>query len=381
MWRGGPTDTTAAAVTPLDAKERLARLRLARTQRVGPVAYRQLLARFGSGEAALAALPALAQRGGARAPLKPYAEAAARAELAAVAGLDGRSFILGDADYPRLMAAAEDAPPVFHLLGHAHLLARPAVAIVGARNASSNGRRIAADLARELAAADLVVVSGMARGIDTAAHQGALEGGTIAVLAGGPDHVYPTENNDLYRRIIGQGAVLSEHPPGTQPTARHFPRRNRIISALALGVVVVEAALRSGSLITARLAGEQGREVMAVPGSPLDPRAQGANMLIRDGATLVQNAADVIDALAGLINSAIGEPDLPLFAAAAQPSVEPDEAARQRVLTCLSPTPVAVDSIIRDSGLSAAMVSAILLELELAGRVERASGGRVCQTG
>lgn len=373
-WRGA---SQASASLPLDAAERLARLRLARSQGVGPVAYRQLLARYGNADRALAALPELAARGGARQSAAPYAKAAAEREFEAVQALGGRSFILGDHDYPRWLANAEDAPPVFHLLGHAHLLERRAVAIVGARNASTNGRRLAAEFARGLASDGLVVVSGMARGIDTAAHQGALQGGTIAVLAGGPDHVYPAENRDLYQRIAAQGAVLSEHPPGTQPTARHFPRRNRIISGLAAGVIVVEAAKRSGSLITARLAAEQGREVMAVPGSPLDPRAQGSNGLIREGATLVQDVADVLEALEHAFAQDVGEPDLPLFAAAAARDVETDDQARRRVLTCLGPAPTPVDDIIRDCGLSPAMVAAVLLELELAGRVERGAGGRV----
>ncbi|RME63549.1 MAG: DNA-protecting protein DprA [Alphaproteobacteria bacterium] len=374
MDSGKPVPTLAAC--SLNDAERLARLRLARSRRVGPMAYRQLIARFGDGAAALDALPVLAARGGARQPLAAYSKASALREMDAIDALGGRLFVLGDADYPRWLATVEDAPPVFTLLGHAHLLARPAIAIVGARNASTNGRRLAESLARGLAADGLVVVSGMARGIDTAAHHGALEGGTIAVLAGGPDHVYPSENAGLYKRIARVGAVVSEHPPGTQPTARHFPRRNRVISGLALGVVVVEAARRSGSLITARLAGEQGREVMAVPGSPLDPRAQGTNALIRDGATLVQDVADVLESVARLLHADAGEPDSPPFALAPVCAAEPDDDARARVLACLSPAPSPIDGIIRDCGLATALVMAILLELELAGRIERSAGGR-----
>ena len=260
-----------------------------------------------------------------------------------------------------------------------HLLARPAVAIVGARNASANGRRLAGDLAAGLSAHEFIVVSGLARGIDTAAHAGALATGTIAVQAGGVDVVYPPENADLYDRIATEGALVSEMPPATEPRARHFPRRNRIISGFALGTVVVEAAARSGSLITARLAGEQGRDVFAVPGSPLDPRCRGTNRLIRDGAMLTETAEDVVEALAPQLRRPASErDDRGYFPQALE---MPDESAlalaRAAVIECLSPSPVAVDEIVRQCQVSPAIVQVILLELDLAGRIERQPGGRV----
>ena len=279
----------------IDGNERLARLRLARSESVGPITYRQLLAHCGSACAAIEALPALARRGGRRRAIRLCPEAEAEAELAAFQERDGRILTRGEPGYPEALDATEDAPPVIGLLGDPALLERPAMAIVGARNASANGRRIAKQLAAELGSAGFVIVSGMARGIDAAAHEGALASGTIAVLAGGADVVYPRENQALYEKILSQGLLIGELPLGTTPQARHFPRRNRIISGLARGVLVVEAAPRSGSLITARLALDQGRELFAVPGSPLEPRARGCNALLRDGAAhLVESAEDVM---------------------------------------------------------------------------------------
>jgi len=267
----------------LDRAERAAWLRLIRIENVGPVTFRHLLRRYGTAAKALGALPDLARRGGRRRPvvIPPAAEIAA--ELDAIDSLGARAIALCEPEYPPSLRAIEDAPPLLLCLGHVHLLRKPAVAIVGARNASANGRRLAERIASDLATQGLVVVSGLARGIDAAAHGGALEGGTIAVMAGGPDVFYPEENVGLYREIDERGAIVGEMPPGTVPQARHFPRRNRLVSGLALGTLVVEAAPRSGSLITARLALEQGREVMAVPGSPLDPRARGCNDLLRQG--------------------------------------------------------------------------------------------------
>jgi DNA processing protein len=287
---------------------------------------------------------------------------------------------IGDPDYPVLLAAIETAPPVLAARGDLALLERPAVAIVGARNASAAGSRFARDLAAQLAAEELVVVSGLARGIDAAAHQGALDGGTVAVVAGGVDVAYPPENAALMADIAERGLIVAEQPPGVQPQARHFPRRNRIIAGLSAGTIVVEGALKSGSLITARLAAEAGREVMAVPGSPLDPRAQGCNQLIREGATLIQTAADVVEAL-----SAFGAgPQLGLrFAApvatydAGPVALEAGDAEVAAVTALLSPTPVAVDEIVRLSGLPSPAVAAVLLDLELAGRLVRHAGGRV----
>jgi DNA processing protein len=280
---------------PLDA-DALARLRLIRTSSVGPVTYRHLLARFGTAQAAIDAIPDLARRGSGRLPHIPSLADIVR-EAESVAALGGYYLLGGRDDYPSLLAEADDAPPALIAIGNAALLARPSVALVGARNASAAAVRFARQLAFDLAALDYVVVSGLARGVDTAAHQGALDGGTIGVVAGGIDIFYPPENEALQRSMARRGLVLSEQPPGTEPHARHFPSRNRIIAGLSQGTVVVEAAPRSGSLITARLAADYGREVMAVPGSPLDPRAQGCNLLIREGATLIQSAADIAEAL------------------------------------------------------------------------------------
>ncbi len=273
------------AVTPrnLSRAERLAWLRLIRTENVGPITFRQLLRRFGSADAALDALPDLARRGGRARPIRICSAAAARCELEALEALDARLIALFEPDYPLALAALDDAPPLICCFGLPHLLQRNAVAVVGARNASANGRRQARQIAAELGSAGLLVVSGMARGIDAAAHEGALDSGTVAVVAGGVDVIYPEENGALYGEIKARGVVLSEMPAGTVPQARHFPRRNRLISGMALGTLVVEAAPHSGSLITARFALDQGREVLAVPGSPLDPRARGCNDLIRQG--------------------------------------------------------------------------------------------------
>jgi len=363
----------------LDRAERAAWLRLIRSENVGPITFRQLLRRYGTASAALNALPELARRGGRRRPVViPSADEVA-AELEAVESLGAQAIALCEPDYPPNLRAVEDAPPLLLCIGHVHLLQKAAVAIVGARNASANGRRLAERIAAELASHGLVVVSGLARGIDAAAHGGALDGGTVAVMAGGIDVVYPEENTGLYREINQRGAIVGEMPPGTVPQARHFPRRNRLISGLALGTLVVEAAPRSGSLITARLALEQGREVMAVPGSPLDPRARGCNDLLRQGATLVESAADVIEAISGSLRSLVKEPEGADFPGAAPlaPVDEELEAVRESIVELLGPTPVAVDEVIRRCQVSAPLVQTVLLELELAGRAERHPGGRV----
>ncbi|MEM7222782.1 MAG: DNA-processing protein DprA [Pseudomonadota bacterium] len=361
------------------AAERLAWLRLIRSDNIGPITFRNLLAHFGEAEAALEAVPRMAQRGGRRKPLTLYPEAAAERELAALEALGGRAITLIEPDYPEALAAIPDPPPVIMTLGNGHLLARKAVAVVGARNASANGRRLARDLAAGLGGAGFLVASGLARGIDAAAHNGALESGTVAVMAGGVDVVYPRENQELYEQVAAQGLLVSEIAMGTTPQASHFPRRNRLISGLSLGVVVVEAAPRSGSLITARQAAEQGREVFAVPGSPLDPRARGCNGLIRQGATLVESAADVVDALAGMLRPSISEPPERDFAPAKPPETPESELAtcRATLEDLLSPTPVPVDELIRQCQLSPAVVRTVLLELELAGRIERHPGNRV----
>lgn len=376
----------------LTRTERLDWLRLIRTENVGPITFRMLIVRFGSAAAALDALPELARRGGRSRPLKPPSRAVVERELAAHEAALVRLIALAEPAYPKQLAALEDAPPLLAVGGNPHLLERQAVGVVGARNASLNGRRLATRLARELAQAGLVVVSGLARGIDAAAHGGALEGGTVAAIAGGLDVVYPPENAELWEEVRARGALVGESPPGTQPTARHFPRRNRLIAGLSLGVVVVEAALRSGSLITARLATEAGREVFAVPGSPLDPRAQGCNRLIRDGATLVETAADVIEGLEAMARKPVEDWTARAFApaggagagfefgggpASEGATVRALDLARRAVVENLSPTPTAVDELIRDCQLSPTLVLTVLLELELAGRIERQPGNRV----
>ncbi len=357
----------------LDGAKQRDWLRLARTENVGPVTFQQLIKRFGTAAAALEALPALARQGGRLASLTIPSTDEIEAELAAGAALGGRLLTGAEAAFPAQLAALDPPPPVIWALGDAALLYRPSVAIVGARIASAAGQRFARGLAHELGAAGYVVVSGMARGIDAAAHEGSLKTGSVAVLGGGPDDIYPAEHRDLYRRLIEQGCVVSEHPPGRRATAKDFPRRNRIISGLSRAVVVVEAEIRSGSLITARLAAEQGREVLAVPGSPLDPRARGTNDLIRQGAALCEGVADVVRALEGLRN--LSEPATPYDA---DPSFEDaSDALRETIAALLSPTPVSRDELVRITGASAGAVAGALVELALAGRAELLPGGLV----
>jgi DNA processing protein len=356
------------------SEDQVARLRLIRSENVGPITYFQLLARFGSAAAALAAIPDLAARGGGRGP-KLIARAAVEREIEAVTRLGARYLFLGQGAYPPLLAEIETAPPALVVKGDVALLDRPCVAIVGARNASAAACRFARGLATKLGEAGTVIVSGLARGIDTAAHDGSLDSGTIGVVAGGIDIFYPPENEARQRAIAERGLLVAEQPPGTEPRARHFPYRNRIIAGLAQGTVVVEAAPRSGSLITARLAAESGREVMAVPGSPLDPRAQGCNQLIRDGATLVQNAEDVIEAVNPLRLRPFRQKELEYAVADVPPDVPNN--VRETVAGLLNGTPVPVDELVRQSALPPAAVQTVLLELELAGRLERHAGGKV----
>jgi DNA processing protein len=356
------------------SEDRIARLRLIRSENIGPVTYFQLLARFGSASAAISAVPDLAARGGGRAP-RLASRAAVEREIEEVARIGARYLFLGQGLYPPLLAELETAAPALVVKGHLTLLDKPAVAMVGARNASAAACRFARQLAQKLGESGAVLVSGLARGIDTAVHDGSLDTGTIAVVAGGIDIFYPPENEARQRAIAERGLLIAEQPPGTEPRARHFPYRNRIIAGLAHGTVVVEAAPNSGSLITARCAVEAGREVMAVPGSPLDPRAQGCNQLIREGATLVQNAEDVFEAINPMRIRPFRQPDRDY--AAPEPSADADERTRQAVTGLLNGTPVPVDEIIRQAELAPAIVHTVLLELELAGRLERHAGGRV----
>lgn len=368
-----------ASPRALTAAERLDWLRLARTPHVGPITFRHLLERCGSAAAAIEVLPELARRGGRGRSIKICPAGAAEREIEALDRLGARLIARAEPDYPPLLAEIEDAPPLISVRGRVDILTRRAVAVVGPRNASLNGRNFARGLARDLGAKGLLVVSGMARGIDTSAHEGALESGTLAVLAGGIDIVYPPENRGLYEKIADLGAVISEMPPGTEPQARHFPIRNRLISGSSLGVVVVEASPKSGSLITARMALEQGREVFAVPGSPLDPRARGTHQLLRDGAILTENADDVSDALNPIDRNRLREhKSLFLQQIPAEPATSGElDRARASIAESLGPVPVTVDEIIRTCQFSPPLVSTVLLELELAGRLERHPGNRV----
>jgi DNA processing protein len=357
----------------MSEQERFNRLRLIRSPRIGPVTFRQLMARFGTAGEALRAVPDMAARGGGKASI--IDAQIVEQEIARSRAAGARYLITGDADYPFLLDQMEGAPPALIVRGDVSLAARECVAMVGARNASAAACRFARTLAQELGQRGAVVVSGLARGIDTAAHQGALESGTIAVIACGIDIAFPPENAELQERLAEEGLLVTEHPPGTQPLARQFPARNRIIAGLARGTVVVEAAPRSGSLITARLAGEAGREVMAVPGSPLDPRAQGCNQLIREGAVLIQSAADVIEAIGAIDPRMVRQPGSDF--SGEPPSGDVADRERASIVALLGPAPVPVDELIRLSGLGPAVVQTVLLELELAARLERHAGGKV----
>ncbi len=371
------------------ADDALDRLRLIRTHQIGPVAYRQLIARFGSAAAAIAALPDLVARGGGRSFKIADRDAILR-EMDQVERLGARYLLLGTSAYPRSLAQMDNAPAALIVRGDMARCEQPMLGMVGARNASAAAIRFARHLAQGLSAAGVTVVSGLARGIDTAAHVGA-RGSTIAVIASGINVHYPPENADLQEDISRHDLLMTEHPPGTEPLARHFPFRNRIIAGLAQATLVVEAAPKSGSLITARIANELGREVLAVPGSPLDPRAQGCNLLIREGATLVQSVDDVLEALRplGLVGAqaireeaadyAAGEPHAGASADAA--AMMDDHAARRLLAGLLSPIPVPVDELVRQSGLPVSFVQLFCLELELGGRLERHAGGKVSLSG
>ncbi len=364
----------------LQPPEVLARLRLARTDGVGPVTFRRFLARYGSALRALDALPELAARRGARAkPMVACAPDVAEQELARIDAAGGRLLVFGDDDYPALLAATDDAPITLTVLGDATLLKKSSIAVVGSRNASLQGRRFAESVSENLGRAGFGVTSGLARGIDTAAHGAALATGTIAVVAGGADVIYPLENRQLYAAIADKGCIVAENPLGMQPSAQHFPRRNRIISGLSLGVVVVEATAKSGSLITAHIAADQGREVFAVPGHPFDPRAAGPNSLIRDGATLVTSAADILDALARqkslrIVREPAPAPD---YFDGHEPDTQTLDEAHTLIIGLLGNMPVSVDELIGETGIPASLVQTVLLELELAGSIQRHPQNRV----
>ncbi len=368
------------AGAPLSASQRLACLRLIRSENVGPVTFRELVHHFGGAEEALEALPELSRRGGYRHPIRICPREVAEAELQAAADIGARAVLVGEPGYPQALAAVDPPPPLIYVKGNAGHLARPMLAIVGARNGSAAGQKLARLFASTVGAAGFVIVSGLARGIDSAAHEAALATGTVAVLAGGPDNVYPPEHASLQREIAQRGCLVTENPPGFAPRAQDFPRRNRIISGLALGVLIVEAARRSGTLVTARMAGEQGREVFAIPGHPLDPRAEGTNGLLKSGATLVTEPDDVLNALSPLLReplSPIAAPGRPKARQDALPLDGPQaptslvEADRGRLIEALGPAPIDVDELARATGLSPRAIQVGLLELALAGRIER----------
>lgn len=379
--RGLAEDSLANIITD---QEKLARLRLSRTDNIGPMTFTRLLARYGNAVRALEALPHLAARGGRKKPLTACPQNIAEEEIDAIAKAGAHLVVKGEEDYPYLLGQLEDAPPVLTVKGNLNALSQKALAIVGTRNASINGRKITQDIAARVGMAGYYITSGLARGIDTCAHQAALDSGTIAVLAGGVDVIYPAENESLYHDILAHsGAVIAENPVGTQPQARHFPRRNRIISGMSLGTLVVEANLKSGSLITARMTLEQNRELFCIPGSPLDPRAAGTNKLLKEGAAhLVTHADDVLNVLNDLRLSPLFETEN-LFDFDGFDTALPDDRQenpadlRDDILSQLSTSPVHVDVLIRATGASVPDVLSVLLELELAGRLERHHGNRV----
>ncbi len=370
----------------LTQAEAFARIRLLRSPNIGPVSYRQLLARFGTAAAALEALPDLASRG--RGPYRPAAADGIEREAAALRKAGARYLFHDQPDYPALLAELDSAPPILTCRGNLALGSEPCVALVGARNASAAAVKLARDFGTALAEAGFTVVSGLARGIDGAAHEGALghhTRATIGVIASGIDITYPPQHVALQERIASEALLIAEQPPGTEPRGRHFPSRNRIIAGLSLGTLVIEAAPQSGSLITARLAGEAGREVMAIPGSPLDARASGCNQLIREGAVLVQTPDEVVE----LLQSFTGAPRSRFRVAEGAHDFDYAELAEAEIggegadaiAALLSSAPISVDELIRQSGASAAAVHMALLELELAGEIEREGSGLVRRAG
>ncbi len=359
----------------LDPAHRRDWLRLSQTENVGPATFRQLIGRYGSAAAALEMLPELSAKGGLKRPLRIYSVEAAEADMERAHEFGAAFVAAGETGYPPLLYHINGAPPLLCVMGDLTLADMESVAIVGARNASAGGRKFARQLAAELSEEGYLITSGLARGIDTAAHEAVPDGRTAAVIAGGIDNVYPPENAGLQELISRNGLLITEMLPGAVPRAEHFPRRNRIISGMSRAIIVVEAAMRSGSLITARLAGEQGREVFAVPGSPLDPRAEGTNKLIREGATLLTKATDVVQSLQNQfvgVPKSFSEPD-----SANEEGMDTGPNERLTVFNLLSPSPIGIDDIIRECKLPAAIVLGILLELEVAGKVARDSQHRV----
>lgn len=366
----------------LTDRQRIAWLRLIRSDNVGPATFRDLINHFGSAETAIEALPELSRRGGSTRSIRIATVGEAEREIETATRFGARFIGIGEPDYPAALRQIDAAPPLIAAKGDLEVATLPAVGIVGSRNASISGAKFAAMMAREIGRAGYTIVSGLARGIDASAHRASLDTGTIAAMAGGLDQPYPPENIDLLDQICsGRGLAISEMPFGWEPRARDFPRRNRLIAGVALGVVVIEAAARSGSLITARLAGEFGRQVFAVPGSPLDPRCEGTNGLLKDGATVTTRPQDVLQALAPVSELDLFSPneaDEPADESGERPHAPPpNDNERLVIVQALGPTPVEIDDIIRHTALPASSVYLVLLELDIAGRLERHAGGFV----
>ncbi len=368
-------------ISEISEAERIAALRLFRTENVGPITFYQLVERFGSASEALLALPELSRRGGRKKPLKAPDEKHIMREYKALQKLGGRIITYADKEYPLALSAIDDAPPVISAIGNIELLNKSCLAIVGARNASINGKKFAYKLAAELGAREQIIVSGLARGIDTSAHKGSINTGTIAVLASGIDVVYPEENQELYEEIAEKGLIIAESALGTKPYAQAFPKRNRIVSGISSGVIIIEATKRSGSLITARFAGEQGRNLFAVPGSPFDPRADGPNHLIREGATLIRNADDIMEILTNFSGNILCEPPvnktnfIPPYSE--KQNEQTTKEVQEQILSHLSFSPILVDELVRACNLNISLVQSSLLELEIAGRIKRLSGNKI----
>ena len=373
---GGAVKNSKSGVRLTD-EQRIDWLRLIRSQNVGPRTFRSLINHFGGARGALDALPGLARRAGSGSAPRIYSREQAEREFEAARKLEAAFVAVGENEYPQRLQMIDDAPPLLAVRGHRAALALPTVGIVGSRNSSAAGLKMTQRIAHGLSEAGFATASGLARGIDAAAHRASLETGTIAVLAGGHDHIYPPEHKELLEAILPTGAAISEMPFGWEPRARDFPRRNRLISGLSLGVVIVEAAQRSGSLITARMALEQGREVFAVPGSPLDPRAEGTNGLLKQGATPVTEAADIVSMLQPIMGVDVPAREPEPAEGNTSDYREPAADDRARIIGLLSPAPVSIDDLVRLSQTSPRAVRMVLLELEIAGRLERHGAGMV----
>ena len=376
---------TSRKLFNLSDEQQLNWLRLMRSQNVGPITFRDLISHFGTAAAAIDALPELARRGGAAARIKICPKEDAEREMDRCMAFGAKFIALGEPEYPAVLRSSEQSPPMICLKGNTDVLSRKSVGIVGSRNASISGMKLTQRFSAQLGEAGYIIVSGLARGIDATAHKSALATGTIAVFAGGLDCVFPEENQGLSSDILdNDGAIVSEMPMGWQPRAKDFPRRNRIVTGLSLAVVIVEAAKRSGSLITARLANEMGRLVLAVPGSPLDPRSEGTNSLIKQGASLVTSTEDIIDAMTPLHSDEpdfiydIHEDENTIFEEDRAQMENADDTLRHKIVSALGPSPTDIDDIIRFTGASAGQTQLVLMELSLAGRLERQPGNRVC---